>query len=281
MTTEKLLYHYTSGDGLIGILSNDSLWATDIFFMNDKREFTQFTDLLINKIQHKCNCLGDGHQGQWKEEWYNAIERYLQGVFASDIYVTCFSKRGDSLSQWRGYTQSNFGYCLVFDYDKISELTYKQNSFMVHCIYSEEEQSSIAKEFVEKFISAVVDNQNSHVFESQKTMDDIVSEIGRKYITVIQSLASSIKNSAFEDENEVRVIMLCIKNDVKFRPGGSFVIPYQEFPLELSKPDSPLKEIIIGPTPNPNLALKSVQMMLDQKGWKVSVRNTIVPYRTW
>lgn len=35
----ELLYHYTSAEGVLGITSPDSLWATNIRYMNDSREF--------------------------------------------------------------------------------------------------------------------------------------------------------------------------------------------------------------------------------------------------
>jgi hypothetical protein len=33
------LYHYTSVDGLLGILRSKRIWATDIRFLNDRSEF--------------------------------------------------------------------------------------------------------------------------------------------------------------------------------------------------------------------------------------------------
>ena len=32
------IYHFTDPNGLIGILSSDELWATDIWFLNDSSE---------------------------------------------------------------------------------------------------------------------------------------------------------------------------------------------------------------------------------------------------
>ena len=51
--TNSSLYHYTSGDGLIGILRNKSLWATDINFLNDHREFELGSKLIgdLSKVK--------------------------------------------------------------------------------------------------------------------------------------------------------------------------------------------------------------------------------------
>ena len=34
----KLIYHYTSSSGLLGILSSESLWFTDFSVLNDESE---------------------------------------------------------------------------------------------------------------------------------------------------------------------------------------------------------------------------------------------------
>ena len=44
------LYHYTTWDGLIGILQTQSLWATHYKFLNDYSEIVLFRDKLISLI---------------------------------------------------------------------------------------------------------------------------------------------------------------------------------------------------------------------------------------
>ena len=35
-----LIYHYTNSEGLLGIIGTQSIWATDINFLNDFEEFS-------------------------------------------------------------------------------------------------------------------------------------------------------------------------------------------------------------------------------------------------
>jgi len=44
----NVLYHYTSADGLIGILTSKSIWLTDLRYMNDLSEL-QYANQLIEK----------------------------------------------------------------------------------------------------------------------------------------------------------------------------------------------------------------------------------------
>ena len=43
------LYHYTSIDGLLGIIRNKNIWASDIQYLNDKEEFVRTIKLLRGK----------------------------------------------------------------------------------------------------------------------------------------------------------------------------------------------------------------------------------------
>lgn len=46
MHPEHLIFHYTSGDGLLGILSSDTIWATSIHHLNDGKEFSHARELV-------------------------------------------------------------------------------------------------------------------------------------------------------------------------------------------------------------------------------------------
>lgn len=54
----SVLYHYTSADGLIGIVRNQRLWATDIEYLNDSEELTHVAAELTERIDSKITSLG-------------------------------------------------------------------------------------------------------------------------------------------------------------------------------------------------------------------------------
>jgi hypothetical protein len=45
------LYHYTTAEGLVGIVRDRKLWATDIFHLNDRREFIHGIKLAVEELQ--------------------------------------------------------------------------------------------------------------------------------------------------------------------------------------------------------------------------------------
>ena len=45
-----ILFHYTTPTGLLGISSSKKIWATDIRFLNDKKEFQHSLDITHSLI---------------------------------------------------------------------------------------------------------------------------------------------------------------------------------------------------------------------------------------
>ena len=43
---QKILYHYTSQEGLIGILTHRCIWASKIHYMNDSKELQRSFELV-------------------------------------------------------------------------------------------------------------------------------------------------------------------------------------------------------------------------------------------
>jgi hypothetical protein len=122
----ELLYHYTSQEGLLGIISSSSLWATNISYMNDATEFDLFLglirDRLFDELQNRemealhfaeSNPTRSLRANHMKERAH-ILWQITNKISGSSICITCFCEHGDLLSQWRGYTGGGYGYSLTF-----------------------------------------------------------------------------------------------------------------------------------------------------------------------
>src|SRR5438876_12190342 len=105
--TPEFLYHYTSQDGLLGIVKSRSLWATNISHLNDSTEF----ELSLGLIQKSLSAGIDTSDMQAKryaatnpqrasaaiqmKEEQSRLLRLATRVDYSDICVTCFCEKGD------------------------------------------------------------------------------------------------------------------------------------------------------------------------------------------
>ena len=102
---DKILYHYTSQSGLMGIARSKSIWASHLYYLNDTTEFVHAFDLMYQKVE----ALHDGVRGNAlnpKNYLYEKVKDDLRSykLLPSQIglFVCSFSEDGDLLSQWRG-----------------------------------------------------------------------------------------------------------------------------------------------------------------------------------
>ena len=104
----------------------------------------------------------------------------------------------------------------------------------------------------------------------------------------LASFAPIFKSEGFKEEKEWRIISEGPKgvDQVKYRSGQSYIIPYFEFILE--NPLKYLNSITIGPTPHPDISKNTLDMfLLTQKlecqifEHEITVNHTNIPYRNW
>jgi hypothetical protein len=68
------------------------------------------------------------------------------------------------------------------------------------------------------------------------------------------------------------------------RPGESMLIPYYNIPIGDDDKFDSIREIVVGPTPHPDLSAASVRSLaiaagLDRKG--LEIKTTSIPFRNW
>ena len=98
---DEVIYHYTSAEGLRGIIENSEIWLTNVSFVNDMTEckaLQEEKDLFddndfTNKLVRDC--------------WKDFID-YSHNDY--DTYIASFSRGDESLDQWRGYGNFRIGF---------------------------------------------------------------------------------------------------------------------------------------------------------------------------
>ena len=61
---QELLYHYTTQEGLLGILRDKCIWATDIRYLNDTSEGQIFTKLFLDELNQRPTTEPEGPPSQ-------------------------------------------------------------------------------------------------------------------------------------------------------------------------------------------------------------------------
>jgi len=285
------VYHYTSVDGVAGIIDNHEIWMSNTAFMNDTTE--------LRMLQNNRSILKESDftkEYMWRA-WRDMSQ---QGAFDTNYYMASFSRAKDLLEQWRAYGS----FCIGFDAEKLRQG--KGISFY-RCLYS-------AKD-IKKWIL------NKVKIEGQDKLSKNLKEI--LAFSVMHIASMKYKDEHFKNEKEVRLITTSnhnwryynspemYENDlpihVRRHPLHGFTVPYVKYFIEqdsntevnrkkanememkarkLREENSkqrkplPITDVIVGPIAYQKEAKAACETLLAERGYKnVRVSVSSIPYR--
>ncbi|QZN96714.1 DUF2971 domain-containing protein [Symbiopectobacterium purcellii] len=266
------LYHYTDLNGLNGIVEHHSLWATNLYFLNDEEEMHHGLKAFENTLEHLKEDLS--------EKSIKILRDTLAGhrLFQARCnYNISFCQEPDLLSQWRGYGASQ-GVCLEFDKDELLEALDFGNAtfFSGDVFYTKPDSTLEAKEEILTFL-------NNADFLKKKKSSVLHEFVGTAEL--INSLTPFFKHEGFRQESEFRiVIQQDIKSKaIKFRVNTHGLIPFIEIKAKSNTPYTgrlPLRGVKIGPCKNRCFVAEGIQFLLNSRGYK-GIRHsfTETPFR--
>jgi hypothetical protein len=288
--SEKILYHYTSLEGLLGIIESKSIWATNVLYLNDASELNYSINLLreeINNVKEKIPVVSKGlGKFSFFDGLIENIDKIISHPYPIGFFVCSFSEEKDLLSQWRGYCPRGIGFSVGFNLDKLKGCAEDSKCSITLCNYNEEDQKSALR----KVISDIYARYDVEIKNSSwpgpwgETEQELFADLLMQFI----ELAPTFKHSKFEAEREWRIIvsrnLKSIKfiKSIRFRPGQSMIVPYIKIPLPTEGDNLIINKIVVGPTHEPRLSKASVEMLLESKNVKFDeVQYSTIPFRNW
>lgn len=287
--SEKILYHYTSLEGLLGIIKDKAIWATNILYLNDASELKYSIDLLKEELiqygkLHLKNRIID-IDSKIEHIFYEIVMENIANLIPKtapfSFFICSFSEEKDLLSQWRGYCPKGIGFSLGFKFSKLRESA-KPFRFEP-CIYEEEKQISEIRNIIK-----ITSSQFATEIEPnwKEAWDLKGKQLAADLILKFMELAPTFKHPKFKEEKEWRIIAsLQTKKStelIKFRPGQSMIVPYIELPIPKEVENLVINHIVVGPSHEPILSKGSVEMLLKSKNVKFDeVQYSTIPYRNW
>ena len=258
----KHLYHYTNLQGLRGIIEQQHLRMTSVFWMDDTTELFWFYEVVRRVL------------GRGLSDEHNVLrvrfEETMQDRRLSYVFCTCFSEVSDSRSQWLEYADDGHGFAIGFDpqtFD-LKRAGPKRDVELKPVIYDEEEQERMADEII-------------HVLQEHG------NELHDKFVLGAARhnawwQAPRCKNPAFENEQEWRLISRDDPGDaLNFRErAGRHLTPFVKFPLDPAK--KPIREIWLGPRNQSQRNVHAVGQLLRRWGYdrgNVEFRASSIPLR--
>lgn len=266
---EPVLYHYTTYQGLEGIVKSKALWCSKVQYLNDSSELKHGLEILAAE----CATMQRDHPEL--ESVQSTVEQ-----FRSVHYFICsFTEQGDLLSQWRGYS-GTAGVAIEFSYAKLSSKAAQSGFSLQKCIYDANEKRRLTREYVERNLSQQTANRNPGV--------DLVQRFLRT--------ALLFKNGSFSEENEWRLVSPITPSTdrgMKVRSTPTGLVPY--FAFELGTGDRPLLSdkqpwrthedfcvtgVTVGPHKEQSLQLDAVGLLFETNDAYVkSLNMSSIPYR--
>ena len=101
----------------------------------------------------------------------------------------------------------------------------------------------------------------------------------------IQFVAPIFKHPAFIEEKEWRAVsrdFSLFNTEAMWRPGKNIPIPYIMFDLPVVEGKREIAEVVIGPTPNPQLSNITAAKLIKGNSYSCTkFTDSNVPYREW
>lgn len=293
------LFHYTTIEALLSILSTNSLWASHHAFLNDITELMHLEDTIKRVIRTHIDGIPKIRQQSASEAVeiiYNIIYKdhmrqggVLKTLFEQYIISCCthatlsdYTCRNGLLSQWISYGDTA-GCAIVFD-----------TRDLVHSLHEQESRHSIIIDICEMTYNdspSKIDKTFPRFATCIKTacdaiIDEKVDEFDtRELLDQILDVGSRLKHEAFSNEHEVRIAVIRVDKEqddknrhqtqVEYRMKRRLPIPYVQ--LFGKHQPLPIRKIIIGPAQDQIRIQQAVVHYCSSLGRDIEVARSQTP----
>jgi Protein of unknown function (DUF2971) len=313
----KYIYHYTTIEGCQGILENQVLHASNIAFLNDRKELRYVDDFIRCLVEARFNEMFSDLQtrkimtervdipmlSQYESSnFIDSIHKISRKVSPIFIVSFCransiFVEQNGILSQWRGYGRDG-GIALRFEVEQLESICKAESkkyvlmsTFVGDVIYGEgdpEFDDGIRRE-LEVFGKATPDIVEgileaggiSHRFDGERAS---LNDMYRPY----NSIAPRLKHPGFSEEAEYRLAMSVwsggpdpddnrTQKQIHFRKRENYLLPYIKINEATDRP-LPIDQIIIGPSSEMDRRIESIESLVRKCGVEAEILTSTIPF---
>ena len=278
-----ILWHYTSGEGLVGIIQSGTFWLTHISCVNDSTELRHAGSLLRGAFEKKqleaMQTLVTTHVPELL--LYDRVITALSTDASptSEWFIGCLSEDGDDLSQWRAYGGGEGGYAVGFDVQLLHLALIQQNALWVSVCYDTVLQYQIAQSVADATVQFYLEGLAARPGIQPTAWVETFLPAWRDRIAYIGPIT---KHPAFAAEREWRIIR-GLRGDadwesLKFQQRQSMLRRH----LPLALPTLQLGDLLpicavrVGPSRHKEISRVSVADLLQSKGYPEQVSKHVL-----
>ena len=285
------VYHYTSPEGVIGILKNREIFFTDSEYLNDYEERLGINSELEKFWKEHCS--------EYDKDFYNLIRgfrineyedndyMYIDYEFANEscrYFILSASVNSDSLSMWKYYSKNGSydGYNInLFIPALDDEWIDRETKVAVETglvVYNTNEK----QEKIHNIVELLYD-----VWCTYKKSDALNNKIIKEYRQGISYASVFFKNECFSTEKEMRFVAIVPKSILKdiyyervdgtrvkmydFRSVNGVITPYIKMPLFgwNTEENWITSQIVVGPCVNYELREKGIRQFIESLDYRL------------
>lgn len=266
----EILYHYTRGEMLLRMVTERSLFATHLNYMNDASELTYASKLVEHLLEITRSITTD----EVELELLAKAPQYIN-PFAGEIYhaaAFCLSTKKDSLGQWRAYADNGRGYCIGFDAKELRELP----GHFVRVVYDPKEQETELLRLFNAWLAAL--HGVKHLWNSVESQEEAQTVALHSLRSILAPYLFSCKSPVFAEEAEWRLVFLIAgKGVMSFRTKDGHIIPYIRYGNMGFR--LPIREVIFGPGVS-DLDKAAAKHLLQSHDFTPRWSSSLIPLRS-
>lgn len=202
-------YYYCSLNTFLSIIKNKQIYLSDPLKMNDNLELKWYLDRLnneqftVDKVDYQEPIFDMVKKRSGLNFTFEELVEILNSKGQKSVYISCFSREPDILSQWRSYAEDGRGVSIGFNLDMLKKA---DNFFVSEVIYTDD----VVYGSNESGIEIVADTINT-VFSVNK----IAGKEEQMEVFLHELIPELIKykNPSFIEEQEIRLVYC---EDMKF-----------------------------------------------------------------
>jgi Protein of unknown function (DUF2971) len=300
----EVVYHYTTVETMMKIVTSGKIWATSISYLNDSSEGAHLLHMVRGRLPDLLA------QYQLRETVLSKFDS-TDKLVENRPFIASFSAEGDSLAQWRSYCPQGNGVAIGFRVSCLARakraLDTAKTSSGVQFKSVEYMADDTPQPLLDECVAKII-RETDHSFALAQTVWGADTKITREdlFAMLAESEACRRKHESFSAEREYRLIvdpLYSITKYLEFRPVRSTLVPYVELsipaasPLKMDYVESELHgefgtragyssldfvaKVIIGPTANMGLSIEAVEAFFRKLNLCVHVVGSSSPFRDW
>lgn len=217
--TPKVLYHYCTLETFHSIITNRSIWLSDISKSNDSQELKWIKGqskyyILKAWVDYLEALKADGRLSEAQFDKYEEIEKIIDSFIdyeTEKCWVFCVTEKKDDLGQWRGYAKDGTGISIGFKsrfLDGFNKDLDPQNWIDSHFTFEKVEYTQKAVQHLFYDICHLSD------INTEMTCEQVLALLKRAAVFALL-LSPFYKNEGFKEEKEWRLTRSMTMNELR------------------------------------------------------------------